>query len=144
MKRFWNHERCGPKIHTKISNIHSIIRKWQKMILCGPICVATVFCLKPLFDSNYRFIYYIWIPWSSEMFNVLVLFTQYYLTVFITPIVYGCDFLYVSYSIHVASQIHLLNGVLERLEGKSSNSDICECVRHHQLILSLVTFLYLH
>lgn len=136
MKNFWNYQKCGPKIHAKLSNIHGMIRKWQKFMICAPICIAGMFCLKPIFNSNYRFIYYMWKPWNSKILDYLVLFTHYYLIVLVTPIVYGCDFFYVSYSVHVVSQIYLLNRQLEKLEGRSSSSDIYEHVKHHQLMLS--------
>lgn len=135
MKYFWNYRRCGTRIHTKIIKAHTSVSKWQRRVLFLPISVLVVFSLRPVISSS-KFIYYSWTPGDSIIFNISILITQYYLTVLITPIIYGCDFLYVSYSVHVASQIYLLNCELKNLQAKSCKADLHEYIKHHQLILS--------
>lgn len=133
MKYFWDYRRCGPKVYANINAVHTTIRKCQKLMLFGPVCVLTIYCLKPLFHK--KFIFYVWAPWDSHILDVLILLSQYYLTAIMTPIVFGCDFLYLAYSVHVASQTYLLNRELENLQEKQSNADIYEYIKHHQLML---------
>lgn len=134
MKHFWNARRCGVKIHTKINNVYRIIDKCQKWMTILPICVATLFCSRPIFTKN--FIFYIWTPWNSKILNFFLLFTQYYFTVLMGPIVFACDLLYLNCSAHVTIQLYLLNRELENMKNGSSKEDIYECIQHHQLMLS--------
>lgn len=136
VKYFWSYKKFGPKVYKNINNIHKIVQKCQKLILPLPIIVLLSFCLRPVFKINNNFIYYSFIPWNSKILDILILLSQYYITILIIPIICGSDFLYVSYSVHVASQIYLLNRELKNLQVKNCNADIYEYIKHHQLMLS--------
>lgn len=136
VKYFWNYRKCGPKIHTKLSKLHRIVCNCQMWMTMGPIFLSMLFFLRPLLNTNYKFIFNSWTPWNSNILDALFLSTQYYLTALMTSIVFGCDFIYVSYSVHVASQIYLLNCEFKNLQRKDCDIDIYECIKHHQLILS--------
>lgn len=92
-----------------------------------------MFALRPVI-SNSEFIFYSWIPDGYIVWDAIVLFAQYYMLILILPTVFGYDAIYLSFSVHIISQIKLLNYQLEHMEDDNDSTKIHECIRHHQLL----------
>lgn len=135
LKKFWDHARCGKKLYAGITNVHQYIGKVQKIILVITGCMNTTFLLRPVIGDKQRFIFYCWVPYGSLIWETICLFAQYYFTLLIVPVVFACDAIYFSFSIHVISQMRLLNWELENMSIGDGDAKIKDCIRHHQLIL---------
>lgn len=134
-KSFWNHSRCDAKLSKSIKRIHRYIETMQKFAIVVLIYNMTMIGLRPAFEHNTRFVFQAWVPSGDIIWEALVLFSQYHVIVTITPIIFGCDFLYMSLTLHMVSQLRILNYALEHMDRNCDLELIKECVRQHRLIL---------
>lgn len=136
LKRFWNYRNVVPKLYNNISNIHTAVKRIQKVILLSVSAVMVTYWLRPVVNGKIRFIFYYCIPIQSILLETILLFVQYYFVIIIVPVIFSCDSLYMSFSAHVISQLRLLNYKLMNMKTNVDNQEIYECIKHHQLMLS--------
>lgn len=138
MKRrtFWNYNKSNPKLKIKIRYMHNNVMNMQKSIITVTIFVILLLYLRPVLNRTERFIFYCFVPYNSVVWETLLLFAQYYLITMVVPVVFGCDFVYLGMSIHVISQLKLLNWELEHIKLGDGKRRMENCIRHHQLMLS--------
>ncbi|GJQ84849.1 hypothetical protein Trydic_g3628 [Trypoxylus dichotomus] len=134
--KFWLCESLNRKLYTKINANHRIARNIQIFIVVATTCIMTVYCLRPILSSKAKFIFEWWIPGGSVVLETLALFSQYYFTMLVVPVVFAYDSIYLSYSMHMISQLKLLNFRLERMAMGVDNLEIYRCIRHHQFLLA--------
>lgn len=135
-KKFWNYKQFGNKLYNEINSTHTTAKNIQKFVVAATSCIMAVYCLRPAVNSKARFIFDCWVPSGSIALEAAALFSQYYLAILFLPVIFAYDSVYFSFSIHVISQLRLLNCRLKNMAVKVVNNEIHECIRHHQLILS--------
>ncbi|GJQ87649.1 hypothetical protein Trydic_g17472 [Trypoxylus dichotomus] len=137
MKSFWNAEEFDAKFCFEVKVLYKNIKFAQVYYLAtGLSCIAMYF-LKPVINENNRFLFQCWTFTHSFELETLVLACQYYFWIVLFPVVFGYDSLYFSYCVHVIIQLRLLNRKFVVMTGNVTINEIGECIRHHQLILSI-------
>ncbi|KAK9744745.1 7tm Odorant receptor [Popillia japonica] len=134
--KFWKYDNISNKMSQQLKLTFARIKYAQIYLMSAMFFVIIMYWLKPYYNKETTFIYDCWINPDSIILETIVLACQYYATGASIPIVLGCDFVYLTYTVQYAVQLRILNRKFRKINITTSATELDGYVRQHQFLLS--------
>lgn len=134
--KFWKPKDFPDHLCKNAFKVFYFTKTVQKIIIVVFIITLEMYCFKPIFGNNNRFILQAWPIYDSIALETIVLGFQYYFLCIVIPIVAGYDAIYFSFCSHLVVQLRFLKYRMVTMRPDEDVLVLHECIQHHQLISS--------